>query len=109
MKKLLSLLLLVFCVSLGASGAVKCKATTQKGTRCTRVAKQEGYCTQHYKIQQKKKTDPNYVNKAKQVSEGGKPKKATSDATRCTAKTKKGTRCKLMALPGTNRCATHTK
>lgn len=109
MKKLLSLLLLVFCVSLGASGAVKCKATTQKGTRCSRTAVTAGYCTQHYKIEVKKNNDPNYVNKIKQVSESGKPKKATSNADRCTATTKKGSRCKLMALPGTNRCATHTK
>ena len=106
MKKLLSLLLLVMCVALCAIAQTKCKAHTLKGTRCSRTA---GYCTQHYNIEVKKKNDPNYVNKIKQVSEGGKPKKATSDANRCTAKTKKGTRCKLMALPGSKRCATHTR
>lgn len=109
MKKLLSLLLLVMCVALGASAQTKCKAYTLKGTRCSRTAVTAGYCTQHYKIEVKKKNDPNYVNKIKQVSEGGKPKKATSDADRCTATTKKGTRCKLMALPGSNLCPTHTK
>ena len=109
MKKLLSLLLLVMCVALGASAETKCKAYTLKGTRCSRNAVTAGYCTQHYNIEVKKKNDPNYVNKIKQVSEGGKPKKATSDANRCTAKTKKGTRCKLMALPGSKRCATHTR
>ena len=109
MKKLLSIILMLMCISLGASAAVKCKAVTQKGTQCTRVAKKDGYCNQHFKIKQKKKNDPNYDNNIKQISVSGKPKKATSDADRCTATTKKGTRCKLMVLPGSNLCPIHTK
>lgn len=75
MKKVLSIILMLMCISLGASAAVKCKATTQKGTRCTRVAKKAGYCMQHYKI----------------IVEGGE----TQD--QCKATTHKGIRCKNKA------------
>lgn len=30
---------MLMCISLGASAVVTCKATTQKGTQCTRVAR----------------------------------------------------------------------
>ena len=110
MKKVLSIMLMLMCISLGASAAVKCKAVTLKGTQCTRVAKKDGYCTQHYKIEQKKKSDHNYVNKARQVEDpSGKPQKATSNANRCTATTKKGTRCKLKVIEGTIYCPVHAK
>lgn len=110
MKKILSLLVMLMCISFGVSAQQRCKATTNAGTQCSRTAKIQGYCKQHYDIQLKKQHNPGYEQKVKQVSyESGRPKKATSDANRCRATTKKGTRCKLMALPGTNKCWVHTK
>lgn len=109
MKKLLSLLLMLLCISLGASAA-RCKAITLAGTQCKNKAKIEGYCTQHYKIKIKEKNNPGYDKKVRLVTDSnGRPKKATSAANRCHATTKKGTRCKLQVLPGTNYCPTHTK
>lgn len=35
----------------------KCKGTTQKGARCTRNTKTQGYCNQHYKIYLSKQKD----------------------------------------------------
>lgn len=70
MKKLISLLLLVMCVALGASALTKCKAYTLKGTRCSRTAVTAGYCTQHYNMQHPPKGDE-----------------------RCKAITQKGTQC----------------
>ena len=52
MKKVFSILLMLMCISFGASAA-RCKATTQKGAQCSRNAVIAGYCTQHYKIQKK--------------------------------------------------------
>lgn len=147
MKKVLSIILMLMCISMGANAAVKCKAVTQKGTQCTRVAKKDGYCTQHYKMQHSKpangaqckattksgskcsrkavtdgyctqhfnsimkdQNNPGYDEKAKDCFDGnGRPMKATNDAERCHATTKKNTRCKLKAVPGTNYCPTHTK
>lgn len=109
MKKILSILLMLMCISLGANAA-RCKATTAKGSQCSRNAVTAGYCTQHFKIQKKKQNDPGYERKARQVSyENGRPKKATSNSNRCVATTKKGTRCKPMSIPGTKYCGTHTK
>jgi hypothetical protein len=76
MKKVLSILLMLMCISLGASAAVKCKATTQKGTQCTRVAKKDGYCTQHYKMQHSK----------------------PANGAQCKATTKSGSRCSRKAV-----------
>lgn len=72
MKKTLSILLLLTCISFGASAQAqtKCKEITQKGTQCTRVAKIDGYCTQHYKMHNPPKGEK-----------------------RCKAITKKGTQC----------------
>lgn len=148
MKKVISILLMLMFISLGASAAVKCKATTQKGTQCTRVAKKDGYCTQHYNMHhsgkstngvqckastqegnrcsrravnggyctqhfnsiKKEQNNPGYDEKAKVCfDDNGRPKKAENDAERCNAATKKGTQCKLKAIPGTNYCPTHTK
>ena len=148
MKKVISILLMLMCISLGATAAVKCKAVTQKGTQCTRVAKKDGYCTQHYNMHhsgkstngvqckattqegnrcsrravnggyctqhfnsiKKDQNNPGYDEKAKVCfDDNGRPKKAENDAERCNAATKKGTQCKLKAIPGTNYCPTHTK
>ena len=148
MKKLLTVLMMLLVFSMGASAAVKCKAITQEGKQCSRVAKKDGYCTQHYKMykggQQASKTkckattnsgkqcsrkavkdgyctqhynlmkkDQNnkaYDEKAKDCFDAnGKPKTASNDAERCNAATKKGTQCKLKAIPGTNYCPTHSK
>lgn len=109
MRKVLFVILMLMCISIGASAA-RCKAITNAGKQCSRVAKIHGYCTQHYNIQLKKQHNPGYEQKVKQVSDpNGKPKKATSDANQCIATTKKGTRCKLQALPGTKYCWTHTQ
>lgn len=72
MKKVLSILLMLMCISLGASAAIKCKAVTKKGTQCTRVAKKSGYCTQHYKI---------YVEG--EVTKANQCKHLTHSGTRC--------------------------
>ena len=77
MKKILALLLMVMCLSVGADAAVKCKAITQKGAQCTRVAVKEGYCKQHYKL-----------------------------ADRCTATTIDGKQCSRKAVKG-GLCAQH--
>ena len=148
MNKALSILLMLMFISFGANAAVKCKAVTQKGTQCTRVAKKDGYCTQHYNMHhsgkptngaqckatthegnrcsrravnggyctqhfnsiKKDQNNPGYDEKAKNCfDDNGRPKKAENDAERCNAATKKGTQCKLKAIPGTNYCPTHTK
>ena len=148
MKKILSVLMMLLVFSMGASAAVKCKATTQEGKQCSRIAKKDGYCTQHYKMykvgkttngtqckattnagtrcsrkavkdgfcmqhynhKKKEQNNPGYDEKAKECFDAnGKPKKAENDAERCNAATKKGTQCKLKAIPGTNYCPTHTK
>ncbi len=104
MKKVLSIFLMLLCISLGASAA-RCKAITAKGSQCSRKAVAAGYCTQHNRIQKKKQNDPEYEKKARKVSDAnGRPKKATSNSNRCVATTKKGTHCKLMSLPGTKYC-----
>lgn len=139
---------MLMCISIGASAAVKCKATTQEGKPCSRNAKIEGYCTQHYKmikggkttngaqckattnagtrcsrkavkdgfctqhynLKKKEQKNQGYDEKAKECFDSdGKPIKAANDAERCNAATKKGTQCKLKAIPGTNYCPTHTR
>ena len=82
MKKLLSILLMLMCISLGASATVKCKAVTQKGTKCTRVAKKDGYCVQHYKL------NPNGT-----INAGSQCKAMTHSGTRCLRKAIKGGYC----------------
>ncbi|MBO4723607.1 MAG: hypothetical protein J5629_11875 [Muribaculaceae bacterium] len=77
MKKVLSIILMLMCISFGASAAVKCKAITQKGTQCTRVAKKDGYCTQHYNMHH-----------------SGKP----TNGAQCKAITKSGSRCSRKAV-----------
>ena len=109
MKKIITILtfLLVFTLS---ANAVRCKAITHAGTQCSRNAKIAGYCTQHYKIEQKKKKDPSYYEKVRPFYDNtGKPKKATNSKDRCQATTKKGTRCKLKALPNSIYCNTHSR
>ena len=109
MKKSLTLLTLLLVISISAN-AGRCKAITHAGTQCTRTAKVQGYCTQHYKILKKQQKDPEYENKVKENYESdGKPKKAANEKERCNAKTKKGTRCKLKVGKGTKLCPGHTK
>lgn len=133
MKKILSVVLMLMCISMGASAATKCKATTQKGTQCTRVAVKDGYCKQHYKhstkCQATTQTGKRCTRKA--IKDGycaqhynhlvnnetkyegcfknGKPVIAANEAEQCQATTKKGERCKLKVVEGTNFCPTHTK
>ena len=76
MKKLLTLLLMLMCISMGASAA-KCKAITQKGTQCTRTAKIDGYCKQHYNMHH-----------------SGKP----TNGAQCKATTQEGNRCSRKAV-----------
>lgn len=143
MKKVLTILLMLMSISLGATAQTKCKATTQEGNRCTRVAKRSGYCTQHYNMHVKgggvakqnhchaatakgarcrNTAQPNsdwcHIHKDKHErwdgtnkprKSAGKPEKAQNANERCHATTKKGTQCKLKAIPGTNYCPTHTK
>lgn len=146
MKKLISLLLLVMCVALGASAETKCKAMTKKGARCTRVAKINGYCKQHYKMQYGKESEKTINGKKRckaatlkgtqcknnalpgidfctthetnhDIYDGSNqprvnpnaPEKATTDAERCQAPTKKGTRCKLKVVDGSKFCNIHKK
>ena len=126
MKKLLSLLLLSLCFSLGtvAQEQQRCKATTQKGTQCARVAKKDGYCTQHYN-----KVHPLIGNKrCKAITQKGtqctREAKTNSYCTqhykmvnatdtkvdgepRCQSATKSGEQCKNNALPGMKYCPVH--
>ena len=109
MKKIISILtlLLVFTVS---ANAARCKAITHAGTQCSRTAVVSGYCKQHYNIKLKQQNIKNYDEKVKpNYNKNGRPEKATSDANRCRATTKKGTRCKLKVVAGTSFCPVHTK
>lgn len=109
MKKIISILalLLVFTVS---ANAARCKAITHAGTQCSRTAVVNGYCKQHYNIKKKQKNVRNYDDKVKpNYDNSGKPVKAESEATRCHATTKKGTRCKLKVVAGTKYCPVHSK
>ena len=48
MKKIISIMLMLLCISLGVSAA-RCKAMKQNGKQCTRTAKVNGYCKRHIK------------------------------------------------------------
>lgn len=48
MKKILSIMLMLLCIGLGASAA-RCKAVKQNGKQCTRTARIDGYCRLHHK------------------------------------------------------------
>ena len=75
MKKLLTILLMLTCFSLGARAA-RCKAITQKGIQCSRNAVTAGYCTQHYKIHKRNQNNPGYDEKVKTCYDAnGKPRK----------------------------------
>ena len=87
MKKILSILLMLMCISLGASAA-RCKATTQKGVQCKNKAKYEGYCKIHY----------DQIHATQTTIHGKK---------RCQAATKKGSQCKNNALNGSDFCHVH--
>ena len=106
MKKFISFLL-VFILSLGfAAYAQRCQATTMKGTQCKREAKINGYCTQHWKSINRSEE---YKIRAKPNFKNGKPAKASSEANRCKAITRKGSRCKLEVIKGTQYCPVHSK
>lgn len=94
MKKILSLFLLLFAISLSASAA-QCAATTKAGTRCSRNAKVGNYCTQHSK---------RYGSQSATTT----TKKQTSSG-QCEATTKKGARCKNKAKKGSKFCGVHSK
>ena len=87
MKKVLSILLMLLCVSLGANAA-RCKGLTQKGTHCKNKAKYEGYCKIHY--------DKTHLTR--EMIHGKK---------RCQAATRKGTQCKNNVLDGSDFCHVH--
>lgn len=109
MKKIISILTLILIFTLSAN-AEQCRAITHKGTRCSRTAKISGYCKQHYDLQNKQKNIRNYDNKVKpNYDNNGKPQKASSNKDRCSATTKKGTRCKLKVVAGTRYCPVHTR
>ena len=78
MKKVLSFLLMLVCISSGVSAQTQCKAITKKGTQCTREAITDGYCNQHYKM----------------IVEDN----DSSSKNRCQATTKKGTQCTRRAV-----------
>lgn len=106
MKKLLVLLMMLLLSMNLTVDARRCQATTMKGTQCKREAKVNGYCTQHWKSinrseEYKIRTKPNFKN--------GKPAKASSEANRCKAITRKGSRCKLEVIKGTQYCPVHSK
>ena len=86
MKKVLSILLMLMFISAGASAAVKCKAVTAKGTQCTRNAKKDGYCTQHYKM--------NNDNQSVKLLYGTQCRDKTSSGNRCSRKSYKDGLCK---------------
>jgi len=109
MKKLLTILTLLLVFTVSASAA-RCKAITHAGTQCSRTAVVNGYCKQHYNINQKQRNIKGYDEKVRaNHDQTGKPEKATSDADRCQAKTKKGTRCKLKVLAGSRYCSVHAR
>ncbi|MBR6285123.1 MAG: hypothetical protein IKR25_12660 [Muribaculaceae bacterium] len=106
MKRLLSLLLAA-ALTLGfAAEARRCQHPTMRGTQCKREAKVNGYCTQHWKSINR---SDEYKETARECFDSnGKPLKATSNADRCHATTKKGTRCKHKVIRGTRLCPQHT-
>lgn len=109
MKKLLTIFTLLLVFTMSASAA-RCRAFTHKGTQCTRTAVVSGYCKQHHKIKQKEQRINGYDEKVKSnYDNSGKPEKATSEANRCQATTKKGTRCKLKVMAGSRFCPVHAK
>jgi hypothetical protein len=58
MKQLLFYILILISISTQAqvpNTPERCKAITSKGTQCTRLAKIDGYCKQHYKSISSKK------------------------------------------------------
>lgn len=130
MKNILSILLvlLISMVSADALAQSQCKAITKKGTQCSRTAKRDGLCTQHWKMKnmpaaerckattregkqcsRKKSDGSNYC-----WQHGGAPKgsraskrKTPSASGQCQATTKKGTQCKHKAANGSKFCNQH--
>lgn len=82
----------------------RCLAITKKGTQCKRMAEKGSvYCWQHVGVS-------NNAVATKGAPATGKEKKARSldmESGRCQAITKKGTRCKRSAKPGSNFCWQH--
>ena len=109
MKKIITVLTLLFVLTLSAN-AEQCKEITRAGHQCTRTAKIAGYCTQHYELLKKRRNVRNFDERVKpNYDTNGKPEKAASDAMRCRATTKKGTRCKLKVVSGSQYCPVHIK
>lgn len=110
MKKVLSILLMLFIFCSVANATTKCKAITHAGTRCSRTGKIAGYCSQHYNIKKQEKNVVDYDNRVKEnYDNNGKPVKASNDTDRCKAITKKSTRCKLRVIRGSKYCPIHNK
>ena len=85
----------------------RCKATMINGSRCKHKAMANGYCTQHWKKSINRSEE--YKIRAKPNFKNGKPAKASSEANRCKAITRKGSRCKLEVIKGTQYCPVHSK
>lgn len=130
MKNILSILLvlLIFMVSADAVAQSQCKATTKKGTQCSRQAKRDGLCTQHWKMKnmsaaercqattragkqcsRKKSTGSNYCWQHGGTTKSGSTasRQTPSTSGQCQATTKKGTQCKHRAANGSKFCNQH--
>ena len=130
MKNILSILLvlLISMVSADAVAQSQCKATTKKGTQCSRQAKRDGLCTQHWNIKyrpaaercqattragkqcnRKKLPGSSYCWQHGESSKGSRAskRKTPSASGQCQAITKKGTQCKHKAANGSKFCNQH--
>jgi len=104
MKKIL-FVLVSFVISFNVS-AEQCKAITRAGYQCSRNAKIEHYCTQHYKMyggkQSEDKSTKTLIETKNQSS------KQTCSSNQCQGITKKGNRCKNRVKNG-KYCWVHSK
>lgn len=101
MKKVLSILLMLLCVSLGANAA-RCKGLTQKGTQCkNNILDGSDFCHVH------KDKHVIFDGSNKPVENPNKPDVAENSFEQCQGITKKGTRCKLKVVDGSKFCNIH--